>query len=98
MAAQSINTAPFIQALRTVIHALPFSDEDRAELLEAVERRARHHHNAKELAAAHRRRALNPITPEQRLQGKIRKRAWRARAAAKASQLAQLQSLQRKTD
>jgi hypothetical protein len=77
--AASINTAPLIQALRVVINTLPFSEEDRAELLEAVERRALVHHNAKELAAAHRRRALNPITPEQRLQGKLRKRAWRAR-------------------
>jgi hypothetical protein len=85
MAAQSINTAPLIQALRTVIQTLPFSDDDRTALLEVVERRARLQHNAKECIAARRRLALNPITPAQRLRNTLNKRAWRARK--KAAQL-----------
>ncbi len=59
MAIPSCDVSKFIAALRLVVNALPFPDEDRAVLLAAVEQRAEVAHKAKQSALDKARPPLN---------------------------------------
>ena len=81
MAVQPIDASKFITALRLVVQALPFDDEDRAALLAAVNQRA-------DLAGKAKQRLLDKARPPRTREQLDRHKAWMKNYRLKQSKAA----------